>query len=128
MTGSQVPQVPLTGQWLDIYQGAEQVPPYLESTRPKPLGLAQNNERKTTMAKTKLQGPYRFVDNTDYQHGWELETQADVLRFFERNDYLLDWESWGNAYDCGLTDSNGERCWVFRGPRGGLRVSAEDPS
>lgn len=78
------------------------------------------------MARTRLQGPYRFVDNTDFRHGWKLETQADVLRFFNRNDYLLNWESWGNAYDCGLTDSNGEACWVIRGPRGGLRVATED--
>jgi hypothetical protein len=77
---------------------------------------------------TRLHGPYTFVDNTDYRHGWQLATQADVLRFFQRNEYLLDPECWGNAYDCGLTDSNGEGVWVIRGPRGGLQVSAEDPS
>ena len=80
------------------------------------------------MATTRLQGPYTFVDNTDYQHGWRLATQADLLRFFRLNDYLLDWESWGNAYECGLTGCKGDECWVTRGPRGGLIITTEDMS
>ena len=74
--------------------------------------------KETSHTKTKaprLTGPYEFWDNTDYQSGWPMGTQTEVLGFFRRNSYLCDQEDWGNAYQCSLTDANGAECWVERG-------------
>ena len=78
------------------------------------------------MTNAKLIGPYRFKDTTDYQRGWSMGTQAEVLAFFRQKSHLLDPEEWGNAYQAGLTDGNGTPCWVERGARGGLKVVAAE--
>jgi len=81
------------------------------------------NRSKTGTAKApRLVGPYEFRDNTDYPNGWSMGTQAEVLEFFRRNEGLQNPEEWGNAYSCGLIDSNEVGCWV----RGGRVVNCEE--
>lgn len=74
----------------------------------------------------KLEGPFRFRDNTDFRAGWPLEKESDVLAFFHSQESLFTPESWGNAYECRLVDSNGVECWVLRSHRGELQLEAND--
>ena len=78
--------------------------------------------------KPRLQGPFTFSDNTDYQNGWELATIADVLWFFGRKPRLLDDPEPGSIYTCGLVDAHGVACWPKRGPRGGVSLAVCDDS
>jgi hypothetical protein len=63
----------------------------------------------------RLQGPYRFRDNTDFTRGWDLNNQAEVLDFFRDHPYLGRPDEWGNLYQPCLRDSNGVGCWVIGG-------------
>ena len=79
----------------------------------------------TNQISTRLQGPFTFRDNTDFHNGWELASLDEVKAFFAQREWLLDQESWGNAYRPNLTDANGQGLWVIRGLRGGLQVLNE---
>jgi len=84
--------------------------------------------RKAEASTTKLEGPFTYFDNTDYREGWDLDDADDVFNFCNSSPDFFDPKSWGNLYECYLTDADGTLCWVARSHRGEMFIySLDDP-
>ena len=72
--------------------------------------------------------PMRFRDNTDFQHGSELNSEAEVLDFFQRvRFHIFEEEAPGSIYTWDLQDASGQDCCPVRSHSGGIRLESPEP-